>query len=187
MDLSGTWRAAIAADDLRRSAFALDFDDDGWESIEVPGHWRSTPAFADADGPLMYRTRFELDPGVRDARHWVILHGLFYQGDGWLHGASPGDPGGSFFPPAYAITDLARLAREHVLGVEVTCSPQRDLAKKRAVTGAFHHSDSLDRTWNPGGLWRTVRVERTGPVRIGRLRVLCQEASADRAQVHVRA
>ena len=38
MDLSGTWRAAIADDDLRRSAFALDFDDDGWEPIEVPGH-----------------------------------------------------------------------------------------------------------------------------------------------------
>ena len=25
----------------------------------VPGHWRSTAAFADADGPLLYRTMFE--------------------------------------------------------------------------------------------------------------------------------
>src|SRR5215510_11248124 len=145
MDLSGTWRAAIADDDLRRSAFALDFDDDGWESIEVPGHWRSSPAFAASDGPLIYRTRFELDPGVDGARHWIILDGLFYQGDVWLDGAYLGDPEGYFFPHAYEITELARLAPEHVLGVEVTCSPQRDLAKKRAVTGAFHHSDSLDR------------------------------------------
>ena len=38
MDLSGTWRAALADDDLRRAAFALDFDDDDWEPIEVPGH-----------------------------------------------------------------------------------------------------------------------------------------------------
>ena len=187
MDLSGTWRAAIADDDLRRSAFALDFDDDGWEPIEVPGHWRSTSAFADADGPLIYRTRFELDPGVDDARHWVILDGLFYQGDVWLDGAYLGDPEGYFFPHAYEITDLARLAPEHVLGVEVTCSPPGDRTKKRAVTGAFQHSDSLDPAWNPGGLWRTVRVERTGPVRIGRLRVLCQEADADRAQLQVRA
>jgi len=186
MDLSGTWRAAIADDDLRRSAFALDFDDDGWEPIEVPGHWRSTSAFADADGPLIYRTRFELDPGVDDARHWVILDGLFYQGDVWLDGAYLGDPEGYFFPHAYEITDLARLAPEHVLGVEVTCSPPGDRTKKRAVTGAFQHSDSLDPAWNPGGLWRTVRVERTGPVRIGRLRVLCQEADADRAQLQVR-
>ena len=46
MDLSGTWRAAAADDDLRRGALGLDFDDDGWESVPVPGHWRSVPAFA---------------------------------------------------------------------------------------------------------------------------------------------
>src|SRR5882762_125563 len=152
MDLSGTWRAAIADDDLRRTAFALDFDD-----------------------------------GAQGARHWVVLDGLFYQGDVWLDGAYLGDPEGYFFPHAYEITELARLAPEHVLAVEVTCSPQHDRTKKRAVTGAFQHSDSLDPGWNPGGLWRTVRIERSGPVRIGRLRVLCQEADAERAQLNVRA
>src|SRR5262249_22826107 len=76
---------------------------------------------------------------------------------------------------------------EHVLAIEVTCAPPGDLRKKRAVTGVFHHSDSLDPTWNPGGLWRPVRVERSGPVRIGRLRVLCTEAGAPRAQGQVRA
>ncbi len=186
MDLSGTWRAAIADDDLRRNAFALDFDDAAWEPIEVPGHWRSTPAFADSDGPLIYRTRFELEPGVEGARHWVVLDGLFYQGDVWLDGAYLGDPEGYFFPHAYEVTELARLSLEHVLAVEVTCAPPPDRAKKRAVTGVFQHSDSLDPAWNPGGLWRSVRVERTGPVRIGRMRVLCTEADAERAQVHVR-
>src|SRR6185436_20248674 len=124
-DLSGTWRAAVAADDLRRSAFALDFDDDGWEPIEVPGHWRSTPAFADADGPLIYRTRFELDPGVDDARHWVIFDGVFYQGDVWLDGAYLGDPEGYFFPHSFDVTALSRLGDDHVLAVEVTCNPER--------------------------------------------------------------
>src|SRR3954451_2014518 len=185
MDLSGTWRAAVADDDLRRTAFALDFDDGGWEPGEVPGHWRSTPAFAGTDGPLIYRTRFELDAGVEGARHWVVLDGVFYQGDVWLDGAYLGDPEGYFFSHAYEITELARLGTEHVLAVEVTCTPPSDLTKKRAITGVFHHSDSLDATWNPGGLWRPVRVERSGPVRIGRLRVLCTEASVDRAQVQV--
>ncbi|HZQ85517.1 MAG TPA: hypothetical protein VFA83_11795, partial [Acidimicrobiales bacterium] len=32
-----------------------------------------------------------------------------------------------------------------------------------------------------GGIWRPVRLEQTGPVRISRLRVLCAEASADSA------
>jgi beta-mannosidase len=187
MDLSGTWRAAIADDDLRRTAFALDFDDDGWDPIEVPGHWRSNSAFADSDGPLIYRTRFELEPGVEGARHWVVLDGIFYQGDVWLDGAYLGDPEGYFFSHAYEITELARLGNEHVLAVEVTCAPPADKTKKRAITGVFQHSDTLDATWNPGGLWRPVRVERSGPVRIGRLRVLCTEADAERAQLQLRA
>jgi beta-mannosidase len=187
MDLSGTWRAALADDDLRRTAFALDFDDGGWEAIEVPGHWRSTPAFADSDGPLIYRTRFELEAGVEGARHWVVLDGLFYQGDVWLDGAYLGDPEGYFFSHAYEITELARLGTEHVLAVEVTCAPPGDKTKKRAITGVFQHSETLDATWNPGGLWRPVHIVRSGPVRIGRLRVLCSEADTERAQLQFRA
>jgi beta-mannosidase len=187
MDLSGTWRAAIADDDLRRSAFALEFDDREWEPIEVPGHWRSTPAFAENDEPLIYRTHFDLDAGGEGARHWVVLDGLFYQGDVWLDGAYLGDSEGYFSLHAYEITELARLAPEHVLAIEVTCDPPSDRTKKRAVTGVFQQSDQLDPQWNPGGLWRPVRIERSGPVRIARVRVLCTEASADRAQMQVTA
>jgi beta-mannosidase len=187
MDLSGTWRAAIADDDLRRGAIGLEYDDDGWESVPVPGHWRSVPAFSATDGPLLYRTRFELDPGPPGARHWVVLDGVFYQADVFLDGAYLGDPEGYFFPHSYEITDLARLAPEHVLAVEVACHPQQDRTAKRNLTGIFQHSSCLDPAWNPGGLWRGVHVERTGPVRINRLRVLCTDAEAERANVRVRA
>ncbi len=179
------WRAAIADDDLRRAAFALDFDDDVWEPIEVPGHWRSTAAFSDTDGPLIYRTHFELEPGPPDARSWVVLDGLFYQGDVWLDGAYLGDPEGYFFPHAYDITDLARLSPEHVLAVEVTCSPPSDRTAKRNITGVFQHWDCIDPTWNPGGLWRPVRIERSGPVRIETCRVICREAEEQRAVIAV--
>jgi beta-galactosidase/beta-glucuronidase len=45
----------------------------------------------------------------------------------------------------------------------------------------------MDPVWNPGGLWRGVRIERTGPVRINRMRVLCRDAEPERANVMVRA
>ena len=141
MDLSGTWRAALADDDLRRVAFGLGYDDTAWEPIEVPGHWRSRPAFATSDGPLIYRTPFELDPGPPGARHWVVLEGAFYQADVWMDGAYLGDQEGYFFPHAYDITDLARLGREHVLAVEVANPPQRDKRSKRTITGVFGHWD----------------------------------------------
>ena len=50
MDLSGPWRAAIADDELRRTAVGLGYDDSAspWEDVTIPGHWRSVDAFAGA-------------------------------------------------------------------------------------------------------------------------------------------
>ena len=61
LDLGATavWRAAIADEDLRRVYPDDTFDDGGWETIPVPGHWRSVPAFAVTDGPLLHRTHFD--------------------------------------------------------------------------------------------------------------------------------
>ena len=58
-ELADGWRAAAADDHLRRSYTEHDFDDVGWHPVTVPGHWRSTPAFAGSDGPLLYRCRFD--------------------------------------------------------------------------------------------------------------------------------
>ena len=56
VELNEGWRAAVATDALRR-AYESGFDDAAWHDVTVPGHWRSAPAFADADGPLLYRCR----------------------------------------------------------------------------------------------------------------------------------
>lgn len=185
MDLSGTWRAAPAGDELRRSAIGLDVDDASWEPVPVPGHWRTVPAFADSDGPLLYRTRFEQALPEPGERRWVVLDGIFYQGDVWLDGAYLGDPEGYFISHAYDVTALARLGHEHALAVEVTCAPQRDRRAKRNITGIFQHWDCIDPDWNPGGIWRAVRIETTGAVRIDRLRVLCRDADESRAHLRL--
>ena len=76
---------------------------------------------------------------------------------------------------------------EHLLAVEVTCAPPADRTAKRNITGVFQHWDCLDPDWNPGGIWRPVRIDETGPVRISRLRTLCREATDERAVVGFRA
>ncbi|MBI4883982.1 MAG: hypothetical protein HY826_08005 [Actinobacteria bacterium] len=188
MELSESWRACVADDEVRRVGIGLDHIDDGWPQVPVPGHWRCTPEFGASDGPLLYRHRFDLEPPAAGRRRFVTLEGVFYQADVWLDGAYLGDPEGYFFPHSFEITGLSRLAREHVLAVEVSCSPQRQRAAKRNITGVFQHSDTIDQDWNPGGLWRPVRIEETGEVRIDRLRVLCRDANDARAhlRIHVR-
>ena len=187
MELGGIWLAAPADDDLRRTYADPGFDDAGWEPIAVPGHWRTTPAFADSDGPLLYRRRFDHSPPTEGRRLWLTLDGLFYQGDLWLDGAYLGDTEGYFAPDTFEVTEQLTAGTEHTLAIEVTCTPPRDKAAKRNLTGVFQHWDCLDDTWNPGGIWRPVRIDETGPVRIRDLRVLCREANPERATVVLRA
>jgi beta-mannosidase len=187
MQLSEGWRAAIADDDLRRAYYGVDFDDAAWEPITVPGHWRSTAAFVDSDGPLLHRCRFERDRPGPGRRCWLTFDGLFYQGDVWLDGGYLGDTEGYFVPHTFEVTGELGDRAEHVLAVEATCAPERAKTAKRNLTGVFQHWDCLDPAWNPGGIWRPVRITETGPVRIARLRVLCREATPERAVVAFRA
>lgn len=183
MFLSDGWRAAEADDDLRRAYHDESFDDGGWESIVVPGHWRSQSAFSDSDGPVLHRCHFEHPRPGTGQRAWLTFDGLFYQGDHWLDGAYLGDSEGYFVPHTFEVTEALRDRSEHTLAVEVTCAPQTEKKAKRNITGVFQHWDCIDPEWNPGGIWRPVRITETGPVRIARLKVLCREADAHRAVV----
>jgi beta-mannosidase len=186
VDLSGWWRACLADDESRRDVLDGGRADEGWERIAVPGHWRSHPAFADSDGPVLYRSRFETpadgtgagDRGAPAAPHrrwWLTLDGAFVSTDVWLDGTYLGDTEGYFFGHTFEVGDVLAARREHDLAVEVACPPERDRARKRHLTGVFGHWDRRDADANPGGLWRPVRLESTGPVRLARMRVLCRD------------
>ena len=196
--LDGEWRAAIADEDLRRAYPDTEFSDDDWESVTVPGHWRSTPAFADHDGSVLHRTRFDtpapFGPGaerVADAdeprRTWLVLDGVFYTSDVWLDGAYLGDTEGFFVPHEFEVTGALAAQSAHTLALEVSCRPESDLGAKRNLTGVFQHSDVVPAGWNPGGIWRPVRLEQTGPVRIRHFRAACTDANEEQATVFVRA
>jgi len=185
VDLSGTWRARPADDELRRSGVGLECDDRDWPAVPVPGHWRSTAEFADSDGPLLYRHRFELPEPADDQRVWVQMGGAFYQADVWLDGAYLGDPEGYFVPSAFDITALARLTDQHVLAIEVSCPRQTAPVNRRTLTGTFQGGTAFPADWNPGGLWRPVTIGTTGPVQIDRCRVLCRDANDSRAHLRL--
>jgi len=192
MDLGGRWRSIAADETLRRVFFDPDLDDGDWPEIAVPHHWRSHPAFATSDGPLLYRRRFEApippaERGVGDCRTWLHLDGLFYQGDIWLDGSYLGDTEGYFFPHVFEVTEQLAQRSEHLLALELTCDRPGDLTAKRNLTGVFQHWDCFEAGWNPGGIWRPVSLRQTGSVRVAKLRVLCREASEQRAGIELRA
>ncbi len=186
-ELDGRWVATEADDDVRRFGIGLDTDDSHWHEISVPGHWRDHTKFATTDGPIMYRHSFSAPAPLPGTRRWLTLDGIFYQADVWLDGAYIGDPEGYFMPHSFDVTALSRLVDDHVVAIEVTCSPQSGPSNRRNITGVFQHWNGIDRDWNPGGLWRGVHLYDTGPVRMDRLRVLCRDADPSRAHLRLAA
>jgi beta-mannosidase len=194
LDLSGEWRAHVNEPDLARAFTDPGYDAGSWARVHVPHHWTSEPAFAGVDGPVLYRREFTLDhPPVPDAsetrdlpdpeRRFLELDGVFYYGDVWLDGEYLGATEGYFARHAFEITEPVRDRRDHVLAVEVACPPQRDRTTKRTITGGYWQSPVFDRSLNPGGIWRPVRVATSGPVRMQHARVACVDASVERARL----
>lgn len=184
--LDGIWLAATADDDLRRSAPEPDHDDTDWVEVPVPGHWRSVAALADADGPVLHRRRFDAGPLADGDRAWFVLEGVMATADVWLDGAYLGDVEGGAVVHQLEVTEQLRDRSSHVAVVEVACPPPLDRSAKRHLTGLYGQGELVDPRWNPGGLWRSVRVERSGPVRIASHRWLCTRADEREAVVTVR-
>ena len=187
MDLGGIWSAAPSDDELRRRLADPDLDDSGWEQLNVPGHWRSHPAFAELDGPVAYRRRFRAETPAEGQRAFLTFDGVFYQSDVWLDGEYLGDTEGYFFPQTFEVTGPLAAAGEHLLAVEVACARPTDLKAKRNLTGVFQHWDCIDPDWNPGGIWAPVRLHQTGRVRIRSLKVLCPDANSETATLEFEA
>ena len=95
----------------------------------------------------------------------------------------PRRPRGLLLPAHLRHHGALAIGDDHVVAIEVACPPQRSHRGKRTITGVFQHWDGIDRTWNPGGLWRPVHVYDTGPVRVDRFSVLCRDADETRAHV----
>jgi len=185
LDLGGIWRARAAEADLAKEFPAPGHVDEHWPEVVVPGHWRSAKALATSDGPVLYRRHFELAPVAGPRRRTLELDGVFYYGDVWLDGEYLGATEGYFVPHAFEVTSQLATGGEHVLAIEVASPAPRSPGSRRTVGGVFSHGDGLDPEWNPGGIWRPLRVVETGPARVARLRCLCTEATADHGRLQV--
>ena len=185
MDLSGSWRAAPLDAELNRSGADPDLDDSSWNTVVVPGHWGETPRYDHATGPLLYRKRFEHGAAPEGKRSWLALDGVLAQSEIWLDGRFVGDTLGYFVPHQFEITNDLAERDDHVLAIEVSCPDERDSPSKRSLTGSLQ-TGPLAPTGSPGGIWRPVRIERTGPIAIRFARVICIEAAEDKAVLRIR-
>ena len=187
VDLTGTWQAAPADEELRRTFHHAGYDDASWQPVPVPGHWADHAAF-DQERSMLFRRAFEHAlPADDGGRSWLELDGVCYQGDVWLDGQYLGDTEGYFIRHAFDVTELLKDRSEHELALEVNCSPAGTDGKRRSLLGVFEGGNDMVPHRNPGGIWAPVRLRHTGPVRIHGVRAICVEADHARAVIAVRA
>jgi beta-mannosidase len=185
VQLDGPWRVAVTNPDLERLGGDPDLDDSGWTEVPVPGHWTQVPELSGSAGPVLYRRRFSHPPPEDGQRHWLVLEGIINQGDVWLDGAYLGDTEGYFVAHRFEVTEHLAASEDHLLAVGVACPPAGRGRSKRALTGSLQ-TGPLRPAGNPGGIWRPVHLDRTGPVAIRHSRLQCTRATAERAEVTVR-
>ncbi len=193
MDLSGSWRAAPAREELRRTFHEPALDDRDWADVVVPGHWATNDGLAD-ERSVLYRRRFEMEPVTEGRRRWLRLDGIAQQGDVWLNGAYVGDTDGYFVPHQFEVTHLMRPDRptgespdQHVLAVDVTVPRFGDPDERTNLMGAILDPElSGAAGHNPGGIWQGVSLHDTGAAAIQHFRATCVDANAARAHLTLR-
>ena len=193
MDLSGSWRAAPAREELRRTFHEPALDDRDWAEVSVPGHWAMTDGLAN-ERSVLHRRRFSMDPVEDGRRRWLRLEGIAQQGDVWLNGAYVGDTDGYFVPHQFEITHLTgpdrppgERADDHLLAIDVTVPRFGDPDERTDLMGAIldpQLSGAAGR--NPGGIWQGVTIHDTGSAAIQHFRVTCVDANEARARLALR-
>ena len=173
---AGDWLVRTAGHGEWRTVADRALDDSGWQATVRPGRWWLDTGFED-EPSVLYRRRFALPSdataaagpvGGNGTRWWLAARSLCELGHLWLDGTYLGDLRGRHTEHAFEVTRLLRsdsLGTQHLLAVE---------AAQGAVRVPQHHDAH-------------VRIERTGPARIGRVRVLVIEASLDRAVLRINA
>lgn len=122
------------------------------------------------------------DPG---SRHWLIFDGIWQSADVWLNGQYLGPTDGWFTSHEFEITEALGDLDDHLLVVEVIAPARTIDGPTRSLNGIFDDTNIVGHA-NLGGIWQPVRVVSTGPVRMTKKRIICTEANADAATLHVR-
>ncbi len=193
MDLSGSWRAAPAREELRRTFHEPALDDRSWAEIAVPGPWMTDDRLAE-ERSVLYRRRFEMVPVAEGRRRWLRLDGITQQGDVWLNGAYVGDTDGYFVPHRFEVTHLMGPTRpsgeasdHHLLAVDISVPSFGDPDERTDLMGAVLDPELAGAAGrNPGGIWQGVSIYDTGTAAIRHFRVTCVDADASRAQLALR-
>lgn len=175
VSLNGAWRFLPADPAVAPSFFLPDFSDDGWVSLQVPGHQHREFSGADTLFARRQLPRPTLDEGERA---WLRFDGIYADGDVWVDGRYLGTTSGPYTTHVFEITDeVSSGSGPLTVALEVTSILPSDFDHKRVIAGALTDGQFFPLGLQPGGIWGSVAIDITGSVRIATCRTTCTVAN----------
>lgn len=176
-DLGGEWQLHPVTEFstiwLNRNAPAQ-----GWTVQNLPAHWQEEPVFKDYSGKMIFRKEFSIVP-EQERLYRLEVGGVFYRYRVYLNNFALGGAKGYFYPTYYNITPY--LKTENLLVLEVDSpEPTRD---DQVLTGLFSGYIGFPDKYNPGGIWRPVRILSSGPAYFDDWRLSTIELYNDRCKL----
>jgi beta-galactosidase len=186
LDLDGPWRVETAAldDDLSLTDRAeslpaivreaagresVDFDDDAWPTISVPGTIDPPPRAA--VGGAWYRRHLTVPLDWTDRSVTLKFEAVSYVADVWLNGTYLGSHEGGATPFAFDVGGAMRPGADNVLAVRVDV-PALGTRVDTVPWGLIDW-------WSYGGITGSVWLEASDPVRVARADVVPHLDGAD--------
>ena len=183
MDLDGVWELHPVAE-FSSLWWSEDVPNEGWVEQELPGQWQELEAFSRYAGKMVYRRNFRFTPEP-DRIYRLEIGGVFYKYRVYLNNFAIGGQEGYFYPACYNITPYLRDENQILLEVE-SPAQQGDGLPAPVATGIFAGHPMLPEGFNPGGIWRPVRILSSGPAFIERWHLHTVELAGDEATLSLK-
>lgn len=153
ISLNGIWKfryfpsLLVGTDSL---FYLEDYDDSGWSSIKVPGHWElqgfAPPTYERIDeGTGLYRTSFTVPQTLQGGQVFIRFEGVLYSYEVYVNGKHVGDWASSSNEVSFNITDVVSYTGENTLAVRVS------------TRGEGYRYDIND-DWALSGIYRDVVI-----------------------------
>ncbi len=177
-DLNGVWELHPVAE-FSNLWWSEAVPEEGWVAQEIPAQWQEVEAFSQYAGKMVYRRNFSFSP-EKDRIYRLEIGGVFYKYRVYLNKYALGGREGYFCPATYNITPYLQAENQLILEVE---SPnlQTEATAPSVLTGLFADHPAFPEGYNPGGLWRPVRILSSGPAYIERWHLRTVELEGDEA------
>ena len=173
--LDGSWKYKTDVYGEGKSAGFMKphFNDSAWRRMRIPTNWHLS-GLKDYSGTVWFRKRFR-EPDVDLGKLTLRFDGVDYYSEVWLNGKRLGSHEGYFAPFEFDITAL--IEQENLLAVKVDSPEEKPGVwpnRKRLVKGVYNHHDcrpgsvSVEdgQKGNTGGIWNSVKLISTGPIKI---------------------